>query len=119
MVAVLAIPDLLQGERIRDGMDLNFALGSAMEPLRQRARSVTRASPTLSAMGDDGLFVHDPQKPGSPRHNAAGIPKDINPLDPCGACSEWLRKIAEINPDFQVVTFTSLDCSHIHVKKFV
>ena len=26
----------------------------------------------------------------------------LNPLDPCGACMEWLKKIAEVNPDFSV-----------------
>ena len=26
-------------------------------------------------------------------------------LGPCGACSEWLRKVSEINPDLKVVTF--------------
>ena len=29
----------------------------------------------------------------------------MNPLDPCGACMEWLKKIGEVNPDFKVVTF--------------
>jgi cytidine deaminase len=32
--------------------------------------------------------------------------KDRNPLRPCGACTEWLMKIAEVNPRFFVVTFT-------------
>merc|ERR1712060_576335 len=36
--------------------------------------------------------------------------KALNPLDPCGACMEWLRKIAEVNPDFKVVTFSDTNC---------
>jgi hypothetical protein len=32
--------------------------------------------------------------------------RDMNPLKPCGACSEWLKKIIEVNPSFSVVTFT-------------
>ena len=31
---------------------------------------------------------------------------DLNPLKPCGACNEWLKKIAEVNPQFCVITFT-------------
>ena len=44
-----------------------------------------------------------------------------NPLDPCGACMEWLKKIAEVNPDFKVGC-TDLAClgsagrSHPHTK---
>jgi len=45
--------------------------------------------------------------------------KDNNPLEPCGACSEWLRKIAEVNPDFKVVTFSAVDCSQAYVKTFL
>ena len=36
-----------------------------------------------------------------------------NPLDPCGACMEWLKKIAEVNPDFKVLTFTSTNCEKV------
>ena len=35
---------------------------------------------------------------------------DMNPLRPCGACAEWLKKIASVNPDFSVVTFTDAEC---------
>ena len=41
--------------------------------------------------------------------------KDINPLKPCGACNEWLKKIAESNPYFRVVTFTDAQCNGIYV----
>jgi len=44
-------------------------------------------------------------------HNA----DDINPLKPCGACNEWLKKIAESNPYFKVITFTDTDCSGVYV----
>jgi cytidine deaminase len=39
----------------------------------------------------------------------------LNPLDPCGACMEWLRKIAEVNPDFKVLTFTSTSCEKVFI----
>lgn len=29
-----------------------------------------------------------------------------NPIDPCGACREWLEKIAAVNPGFKILTFT-------------
>lgn len=41
---------------------------------------------------------------------------DIGPrLGPCGACTEWLRKVAEVNPDFRVVTFKDYDCENVFV----
>ena len=42
--------------------------------------------------------------------------RDLNPLDPCGACNEWLKKIAECNPYFQVVTFTDVNCNGVYCR---
>jgi cytidine deaminase len=39
---------------------------------------------------------------------------DMNPLKPCGSCSEWLKKIAEPNPGFKVVTFTDERCNGVY-----
>ena len=36
-------------------------------------------------------------------------------LGPCGACQEWLRKMAEANPDLRVITFEGADCEKIFV----
>ena len=44
-------------------------------------------------------------------HTSAG---DLNPLKPCGACNEWLKKIAECNPYFKVITFTDADCNGVY-----
>lgn len=41
---------------------------------------------------------------------------DLNPLHPCGACKEWLYKIAEVNPGFKVVMFTDASCEEVFVK---
>mmetsp|Transcript_19651 Transcript_19651/g.27791 ORF Transcript_19651/g.27791 Transcript_19651/m.27791 type:complete len:730 (-) Transcript_19651:183-2372(-) len=41
--------------------------------------------------------------------------EDLNPLRPCGACNEWLKKIAESNPHFKVLTFTDADCNGVYV----
>jgi len=40
---------------------------------------------------------------------------DLNPLNPCGSCQEWLKKIAEPNPDFKVITFTDENCEGVYV----
>ena len=39
----------------------------------------------------------------------------LNPLDPCGACMEWLKKIGEVNPDFKVLTFTNSSCEKVYI----
>ena len=50
------------------------------------------------------------------RAQHTGDDEGRNPINPCGACNEWLKKIAEFNPDFKVVTFTSTDCNTVFVK---
>lgn len=45
----------------------------------------------------------------------SGDETSMNPLDPCGACMEWLRKIGEANPDFKVVTFSDNSCQKVLV----
>ena len=42
--------------------------------------------------------------------------EDLNPLKPCGACMEWLKKIAEKNPEFRVATFTDEACRGIYTE---
>ena len=39
---------------------------------------------------------------------------NLNPLPPCGVCSEWLEKIQEVNPDFRVVTFSDQKLEWVH-----
>jgi hypothetical protein len=39
---------------------------------------------------------------------------DMNPLAPCGACKEWLKKIAVVNPQFAVITFTDYECNGVY-----
>jgi cytidine deaminase len=41
--------------------------------------------------------------------------KDMNPLLPCGACNEWLKKIAQSNPYFKIITFTDAQCNGIYI----
>lgn len=42
---------------------------------------------------------------------------DMNPLKPCGSCHEWLKKIAEINPQFSVITFTDFNCTGVYIEQ--
>jgi len=57
------------------------------------------------------------------KHNAplplgsAVVPKDMNPMNPCGTCREWLLKIAEANPNFRVITFATVGCKEIYVNR--
>ena len=44
---------------------------------------------------------------------------DMNPLKPCGACTEWLKKIASVNPQFTVVTFTDYECEGVYLENIV
>lgn len=41
----------------------------------------------------------------------------INPLGPCGACMEWLRKVAEATPDLRILTFEDVSCEHVIVER--
>ena len=49
--------------------------------------------------------------------NSVYIYSDMNPLKPCGACNEWLKKIAEVNPRFSVITFTDDSCAGVYVEE--
>jgi hypothetical protein len=66
---------------------------------------------------DNFLRVESPWKKG--RHIPISISKFIsmNPLKPCGACLEWLKKIAEVNPSFSVITFTDSECKGVYVEE--
>jgi len=46
-----------------------------------------------------------------------GEGSDMNPLGPCGACTEWLKKIAEVNPDFKVMTFRDASCRECFLRE--
>ena len=59
--------------------------------------------------------------PGGLRRTAHAAPgeKLLNPIAPCGACNEWLRKIAAPNPDFKVVMFVDTTCDLIYEKNII
>jgi len=70
--------------------------------------SSSHAHPSTHAVGSHAAHLAFPE--------SSALPDERNPINPCGACNEWLKKIAESNPDFRVVTFTSTDCSTCFVK---
>jgi cytidine deaminase len=37
-------------------------------------------------------------------------------LGPCGSCAEWIRKVAEVNPDVRVVTFADASLERVFVE---
>jgi hypothetical protein len=39
-----------------------------------------------------------------------------NPKAPCGSCAEWLKKVAESNPDLKVITFADTTCEEVFVR---
>ena len=46
-------------------------------------------------------------------HMAAHLNAEIafqRHMNDVSACMEWLRKIAEVNPDFKVITFSDTTC---------
>ena len=52
----------------------------------------------------------------APAVAAKAVPVALNPIAPCGSCMEWLRKIAEANPDFKVLNFTDISCTRVFIK---
>ena len=53
------------------------------------------------------------------RPSCLSYQRDMNPMKPCGACREWLKKIAELQPSFQIVTFTDVDCTGVYVESII
>jgi cytidine deaminase len=76
-------------------------------PLYSNTRATTTDSlvkPTMRGVGG--------RKP--KRNVLVHCENDLNPLRPCGSCNEWLKKIAESNPYFVVVTFTDAECAGVY-----
>eukprot|EP00474_Spongospora_subterranea_P008423 CRZ08881.1 hypothetical protein [Spongospora subterranea] len=77
-------------------------------------------SPHDADAWDDMRFNYRPTISQTMRHSEMKhIPNRLkaqNPINPCGACKEWLKKIALANPDFAVVTFLSMTCQDIFIR---
>jgi len=87
----------------------NLRNSTSTGTLSQAARSTERAG------SSDPLGSH----PGTPAMLSRKLQvemEDMNPLKPCGACSEWLKKIAEVNPAFRILTFTDANCTGTYIE---
>lgn len=101
-----------------------------------RGPSLTGADATLASEHQAASSEH-PDSPSKRRQSVRNYPKisknnrttpdsttrnyvveqrDFNPLKPCGCCAEWLKKIARVNPDFKVVTFTDTSCRGYYIE---
>jgi cytidine deaminase len=96
--------------------------GQASTPVRQISLFKTESSNSLvdmikqfpSASGSSPIGASAPAKDQRRTVLVRSDIHDINPLRPCGACHEWLKKIAECNPHFQIMTFTDAECNGVY-----
>ncbi|CAH0481146.1 unnamed protein product [Peronospora belbahrii] len=89
--------DTVRGLEERSHEQLNANLDSSRKPKRPRTFSL------------DDVAVEEMMR--------RCAPPDRNPLAPCGACKEWLVKIAEANPSFRVVTFENSRCRNVYINQ--
>ena len=87
------------------------AIGNALAADQSIERAHMQAVAVLSvSLHPETEHAHEASPPGEVTEFAEIA---MNPLDPCGACMEWLKKISEVNPDFKVLTFTSTNCEKV------
>lgn len=109
---VLMIPDL--------------GIAHLASPSRPRSDSIPRSGNSTPKRRITLYGKSSSRKTNSSAKIAGGVKKqketlvlqsmeDLNPLKPCGACNEWLKKIAESNPHFKVLTFTDTQCNGVYV----
>jgi len=80
---------------------VDTSIGSKPPSPRRNYRRPRSQSSSLSVYSGNG--------------NNSRFAGERNPIEPCGACNEWLKKIAEVNPTFKVVTFPNSDCQEAFV----
>lgn len=65
------------------------------------------SSTPLSSSGTSSDAAFNPRKK---------TEEDMNPLKPCGSCNEWLKKIAEVNPNLKVITFADANATSFFIE---
>jgi len=103
VLALLVVRDPETRElRTFRGLNLEVSLPTGTLCAERNAiGSAVAALPTLERRDIEAVAVLGLK--GSPR------------LGPCGACSEWLRKMSEANPDLRVITFEDTGCEQVFV----
>ena len=87
------------------------AIGNALAGDQTICRKHIHGVAVLSMTLDSSGHVVDTAAGGEEAGEVA-----LNPLDPCGACMEWLKKIGEVNPDFRIVTFANSSCDQVYIR---
>jgi cytidine deaminase len=88
---------------------------SPPSPSRLKFKSIRRMS-SSNEPGEVRANITPTQNIGNVVETVAVSAEDMNPLHPCGACLEWLKKIAEVNPKVFVVTFTDQACKGMYIE---
>jgi len=111
------VDDAARAAYIQHEQDMIRHRDAALQSPRAIAMLSGNLAPNASYPLDRGLSETGSRTPSSVAPAQLPHPADErNPINPCGACNEWLKKIAEVNPDFKVVTFTATDCMTCFVK---
>ena len=80
------------------------------------ASSASSASSSSVGSGSGAKVVGEDGRGGGESMAPLRLPANNNPIDPCGVCNEWLRKISEVNPAFKVLNFADVDCEQVFVR---
>ena len=89
--------------------DIGATSGGLGGGAMSRESSFVNLAQLAAGNGGDDLSLCRPVTGGGGRG-------DLNPLKPCGACKEWLLKIAEVNPGFKVLMFSDVSCDDVYIK---
>ena len=115
MVAVLSVPLAARNVNKRRSSDLSEKMDQMLQSLDKS--NASGASGSHASSGPERIG----ERKGSGRKRTMSeilepLCEDLNPMAPCGACTEWLKKIADVNPDFKVVTFTDISLEKVFVR---
>lgn len=106
--AILAIGATLGAYFISKNYSKQQQLNTPYYPMTPQALSSKNATPL-------NLF----RSPSNISRKRRRRRRDPNPRGPCGTCMEWLKKIAETNPSFKVITFKSFKCNKVYCTSLI
>ena len=94
------------------------AIGNALAADQSVRRQDMLGVAVLSVSLEPRTEAPDVPRGATAAHSSAELSDVValNPLDPCGACMEWLKKIGEVNPDFRIVTFANSSCDQVYIR---